>query len=82
MQRMFELKPDTGNRKSFYGKAMVVFDTDGSELLFSYGTLVMKKNPDGTYIRIWDDWSVTTGRHIKAFCGMNKAEFMGLPVRV
>lgn len=26
------------------------------------------------------DWTATTGRHIAAFCGMNKAEFIRLPV--
>jgi len=27
---------------------------------------------------LWGGWSNTTGKHIKAFCGLNKAGFMGL----
>lgn len=27
-----------------------------------------------------DGWSATTGRHIAAFCGMGKAEYIKLPV--
>ena len=29
-------------------------------------------------VRLWDGWSATTGRHIKAFCGLNKAAYMAL----
>ena len=70
----YELHPTDG-RKSFYGKAIVIDDK-----LYSYGTLIMSRNEDGTYTRHWDDWSATTGRHIIAFCGMHKKEFMALPL--
>lgn len=30
--------------------------------------------------RLWGGWSATTGRHIAAFCGMNKKEFTNLPL--
>lgn len=72
-----ELKPTNG-RKSFYGKATVKIDSDGTQTLFSYGTPIMKRNPDGTLIRLWDSWSHTTGCHIKAFCGLNKSEYENL----
>lgn len=70
--RIYELQPTDG-RKSFYGKAKVVIDDDGTETLISYTTPVMRRDPDGTLHRLWWDWSATTGRHIKAFCGLNKA---------
>ena len=75
--RTYELEP-TGRQKSFYGKAHVKVYADGSEVLRSYETDVLKCNPNGTYIRLWDDWSATTGRHIKAFSGMNKKEYDAL----
>ena len=33
----------------------------------------------GTYDE-WVEWSATTGRHILAFSGINKAEYMKMPV--
>ena len=74
----FELHPVDG-RKSFYGKAAVLVYGDGTEVLRSYSTNVLKRKPDGTLVRMWDGWSATTGRHIKAFCGLNKAGFDALP---
>lgn len=35
--RKYELIPTDG-RKSFYGKAVVMVQDDGSEILYSYGT--------------------------------------------
>lgn len=75
--KIYELKPQDG-RKSFYGKAQVYVDFDGSETLYSYGTRIITKYKDGTLEKLWDDWSATTGRHIKAFCGLNKAQYMAL----
>ena len=72
---MIELKPTNG-RKSFYGKATIKIDSDGTQTLFSYGTPILKRNPDGHLVRLWDSWSHTTGCHIKAFCGLNKAQYM------
>lgn len=50
--------------------------------LFSYDTEIMRKNPDGTLVKLWDGWSATTGRHIKAFCGLSKKEYDELPIEV
>lgn len=81
VSRVYDLRPELGNsRKSFYGKASVAIDADGNEYLFSYGTKIMARFADGTLVRFWDDWSTTTGRHIKAFCGLNKAGFESLPL--
>ena len=77
--RRYELSPIDG-RKSFYGKAIVEID-NGSETLYSYGTPVIKRDPLGNLERLYDGWSSTTGRHIKAFCGLNKKEFFDLPYK-
>ena len=74
-----ELAPDD-NRKSFYGKAKVLHFADGYDYLVSYDTIVAAISPDGQVHRLWDGWSATTGRHIKAFCGMTKAQFTKLDV--
>lgn len=69
------------NQIDFYRKAKVVVQDDGSETLYSYDTPVIRRNADGTYTRLWDSYSQTTGRHIKAFTnGMNKKEFEELPL--
>ena len=75
--RKYELIPNDG-RKSFYGKAVVEVADDGSETLYSYGTPIVKKTATGELVKLWDGWSATTGKHIKAFCGLNKAAYMAL----
>lgn len=61
-----ELIPVDG-RKSFYGKARVY--KNGNEItLVSYDTEVCKYNiKTGKFIRLWNGYSDTTMRHIKAF---------------
>lgn len=78
ISRTYELAPLPGQQKSFYGKAWVYIAPDGEQRLYSYDTLIMIIKPDGKMVRVWDGWSATTGRHIKAFCGLNKAEFTKL----
>ena len=81
MTQYFDLKPlPEQNQKSFYGKAQVRINDDGTQDLYSYDTLVARKSPDGRITRIWNEWSVTTGKHIKAFCGLNKREWDTLSV--
>lgn len=72
-----ELKPIDG-QKSFYGKAKVHYTFDGCEVLYSYGTPIVKRYPNGGLVRLWGGWSRTTGRHIRSFCGLNKREFQEL----
>lgn len=76
--KMYELIPHDG-RKSFYGKAVVEVDEAGNETLYSYNTPIIKRDISGKLERLWAGWSATTGRHIAAFCGLNKAGFMALP---
>lgn len=75
--RTYELTPTDG-RKSFYGKAVVMVEDNGTETLFSYGTPILKRLVSGELVKMWDGWTATTGRHIKAFCGLNKAAYMSL----
>lgn len=79
--RAYDLKPTLEqNQISFYGKAVVRIYDDGTKVLFSYDTPIMAKEPHKDFVRIWNDWSVTTGRHIKAFSGLNKRQFEALPL--
>jgi hypothetical protein len=74
----YELSPVDG-RKSFYGKAKAELYEDGSEILLSYDTPIIYRSPDGELSRLWHGWTATTGRHIKSFSGLNKAEYEKLP---
>ena len=76
--RRYKLIPTDG-RKSFYGKAVVVEDNNANETLYSYGTPIIKRDNTGKLERLYGGWSATTGRHVKAFCGLNKAGFFALP---
>lgn len=71
---VYELQP-VGSVKSFYRKAFVTVNDDGSEILRSYDTDVMRKDADGTLHRLWSGWSATTGRHIYAFAGIRKKQW-------
>ena len=75
--RKYELTPTDG-RKSFYGKAVVVVEDNGTETLYSYNIPIIKRLVSGELVKLWDGWTATTGRHIQAFCGLNKASFMSL----
>lgn len=79
MKEIYELTPTDG-RKSFYGKAQVIINEDGSKTLYSYNTPIITRTATGQLVRLWDDWTATTGRHIKAFCDLNKAQFTALPM--
>lgn len=73
-----ELSPIQGQQKSFYSKAKIRRNDDGSETLYSYNTPIIKRDKEGKLWRIWDGYSMTTGRHIRAFCGLNKKQFDAL----
>lgn len=81
MSKIYELTPATEqNQASFYGKAKVVVEEDGTETLYSYDTPIIKRLPDGTLVRLYDNYTMTTGKHIKAFCGLDKKAFTEMPV--
>ena len=75
--KCYELTPVT-SQKSFYGKAKVYELPNGYKLLQSYATFVAGIDDKGNILRFWGNWSATTGKHIKSFCGMNKKEFTDL----
>ena len=75
--KRYELTP-TDSRKSFYRKAIIEIADDGTETLYSYDTPIIKRTNTGELVKLWGGWSATTGRHIAAFCGLNKAEYMSL----
>lgn len=61
-------------------KGFVLHTDNGEKILFSYGTPIIKYDQDGNLIRLYGGWSQTTGRHIKAFCGLNKQQFLALEI--
>lgn len=80
MLKVYELSPAWNqNQQSFYGKAHIYVIKDW-EYLMSYETIVASRNTKtGKIRRHWDGWSATTGRHIAAFCGLNKKCFEAIP---
>ena len=81
MMNIYELKPVT-RQKSFYGKAKVIVLDDGTQLLKSYDTIVLKRKASGELVRTWQSWSATTGKHIAAFAGINKKQYLALPLEM
>ena len=80
MKSSYELQPND-RHKSFYGKAVVKVNRDGSETLYSYGTQIITRDAAGGLHRHYiGTYSCTTGRHVKAFCGLSKKDFEALPV--
>lgn len=57
------------------GNPFVEIDEEGNETLYSYYTPILTKYKNGVIKRIWTGWSQTTQKHIKYFCGLNKAGF-------
>jgi hypothetical protein len=61
----YALKP-INNRKSFYGKAEVIEQDNGTIELRSYQTIVARIR-NGKFERLWSGYSMTTMNHINAF---------------
>ena len=59
-----------------YMQAYIKYYDDGSQILQSYSTDVVKRTPSGKYIRLWKSWSPSTMKQVKAYCGHY---FRGLP---
>ena len=67
MIKCLELRPIDG-RKSFYGKARIIYPGYGYTSLVSYDTTVCSIDMNtAKFIRHWDGYSVTTMRHINAY---------------
>ena len=84
--KIYELQPND-NRKSFYGKAKIIYNDNGEIYLKSYDTEVCKIMPGGVFVRLWNGYSATTMRHVNAFVdyfhipGGGKAWWMQQPVQ-
>lgn len=52
-----------------YMNAYIKYYDDGSQILVSYSTEVVKRMPDGKYIRLWTGWSPSTMKQVRAYCG-------------
>ena len=79
MTKFYLMPTGEQNQKSFYGKAYFEQYENGEQVLFSYDTPILKRTASGEIFRIWNKWSLTTGKHIKAFCGLDKKQFEKLP---
>lgn len=85
MKNFFALEPRYSSRKSFYGKAHVIFEDDGSYTLRSYDTDILNIK-DEKFKKLTSYWSMTTGRHIVEFAKQhnlpisNKKDFDNLPL--
>ena len=69
---VMELTPQHTTRKSFYGKAKVILQDNGTIQLQSYGTIVCEIDTHNNFNILWDGKSNTTTRHINEF----KKQFM------
>jgi len=69
-----------GSQKSFGGKAIVEEYENGDKVLLSYLTPVLKKTKEGKLIKLWDGYSATTGRHVKAFAGISGNDFKNMQI--
>lgn len=70
----YELETKYDRAKSFYGKARVRINENGDKILTSYKTDVAAILANGDFVRLWDDYSATTARHVDEFRQQN-----GLP---
>lgn len=83
--RKEKLEPVYEHCKSYYGKATVIYEEDGSVALQSYSTIVLRLI-NGSLIRLWDGYSATTMRHINEFLQQfgfpsgSKKDWEALPV--
>ena len=69
---VMELTPQHTERKSFYGKAKVLIQDNGTIQLQSYETIVCEIDTHNNFNILWDGKSNTTTRHINEF----KKQFM------
>lgn len=76
MMEIYEL-PCLDHRKSFYGKANVIVEADGTKILRSYNTNVCRIDPDGSFHRMWSGYSATTMRHVDSFRKLNGLQMIG-----
>ena len=67
MANIYHLSPQNCRQRDFYGKALVIRETDGRLVLQSYQSRVAEICADGKRLTIHSWYSKTTARHIKEF---------------
>lgn len=65
--QIYELRARYDSRKSFYGKAHVIFLDDGTVQLKSYDTIVCEIDKNNAFRMLWNGKTQTTTRHINEF---------------
>lgn len=66
-ESLYYLKPEHDSAQSFYNKATVEVKDDGSKVLYSYNTPVVRiKDGEVNLLDLWDS-SMTTLRHVREF---------------
>lgn len=83
---MKESKLKATTQRDYYGKAIVITDTESGEILLkSYQTIVCKMTAGGDFVRMWGGYSRTTANHINDFrrlfglAPVNKREWDAMP---
>lgn len=79
--KVIELDDGTELLKSY--DTIVAKRLPNGELRRCYDYYVVTKR--GPFFSEWDEeveWTATTGKHIKAFCGLGKKEFLKLPIEI
>ena len=82
---VYELLPIYESQKSYYRKAIVIEDNYKNRYLQSYDTVVCMITRQGL-IKLWDNWSLTTSKHIhdfllqNGFSGYCKKDWLALEV--
>lgn len=69
--------PCFDGRKSFYGKARVIDDSEGNHLLKSYNTFVCILRTDGMLIKLSPVATQTTRRHVRSFFALFDRTYPG-----
>lgn len=71
---VYDLRPEE------FGPWARVILSGRKKILMSYGIPVARTNGKKV-TRLWNGYSNITGRHIKAFCGLDKESFLSLPYK-
>ena len=70
----FNLKPlgyPIAKSRVDYMQAWIKEYEDGTLVLQSYDTDVVRRTPSGQYIRLWEGWSVSTSRQVQRAFSQN-----------
>lgn len=78
--RAFVRKYDDGSESLFsYDTEIIWRSPNGKNWRVWEGSWILRHGPFNTVYEDFYEWTATTGRHIRAYCGLNKKEFLALP---